>query len=251
MTVVCAVGCSTTVVCAAGCSTIVVCAGGCSTITVCSFVVFRLPCVCALLRSRWMASSTSFCCARNASPNRWVKSSFSFIISSTWGKFTSDLTLGSQVCCSRAVVRASPFRVLFALSHRAASTTSRGYVDAIRICDTSESGYSAMGATNCSISSGLNVVPLLWASRRKGHGHTMSTARSQTKSCLEIFFIGLPFHLTRQPSTLHAGLLIVQRPAGIASSPPMNGAAPADDTCGAELLHGELTLAYHCYPSVP
>src|SRR5262249_54449945 len=122
-------------------------------------------------------------------------SSFSLIAARTWGKFTSDFTLGSQLCASRALVSASPFRVLLALAQRSACTTSRGYVDAIRICDTSESGYSAMGATNCSISSGLNVVQLLWALRRKGHGHTMSTARSQTRSCLGIFFIGRPFHL--------------------------------------------------------
>jgi hypothetical protein len=35
------------------------------------------------------------------------------------------------------------------------------------------------------------------------------------------------------------------------SSPPMNGTDPADDAYGAELLHGELDLAHHCYPSVP
>jgi len=39
--------------------------------------------------------------------------------------------------------------------------------------------------------------------------------------------------------------------AGIALRPPVHGAAPADDTYGAELLHGELDLAHHCYPSVP
>jgi len=31
----------------------------------------------------------------------------------------------------------------------------------------------------------------------------------------------------------------------------MNGVAPADDTYGAALLHGELDLAPHWYPSVP
>src|SRR5262249_42012732 len=93
------------------------------------------------------------------------------------------------LCASRALVSASPFRVLFAFAHRAASTTSRGYVEAIRICDTNESGYSAMGATNCSISSGLNTVPVPWALRRIGHGSAASTARSQTKSCLNTLFI--------------------------------------------------------------
>ncbi len=41
-----------------------------------------------------------------------------------------------------------------------------------------------MGATSCSISSGLNTVPVPWASRRTGHGSDTSTARIQTKSCL-------------------------------------------------------------------
>jgi hypothetical protein len=87
-----------------------------------------------------MAFMTSFCCARNASPSFRVTSSFSLIAASIWGKFTSDFTLGSQLCASRALVRASPCRVLLALAHRSACTTSRGYVDAIRICDTNESG---------------------------------------------------------------------------------------------------------------
>jgi hypothetical protein len=52
-----------------------------------------------------------------------------------------------------------------------------------------------MGATNCSISSGLNVVPLLWAARRKGHSQTISMVRSQTRSCVGICFMEMPFHL--------------------------------------------------------
>jgi hypothetical protein len=35
------------------------------------------------------------------------------------------------------------------------------------------------------------------------------------------------------------------------SSPLVNGTDPADDAYGAELLHGELDLAHHYYPSVP
>src|SRR5262249_15227462 len=126
-------------------------------------------------------------------------------------KFTSDFTLGSQVWASRALVSASPCRLLFALAHRAACTTSRGYVDAMRVCATNESGYSAIGATNCSISSGLNVLPLLWAARRTGHGQPRRTVSSQTRSCVGMCFIGLPFHLL--DNCIHAAPIIVASPA--------------------------------------
>src|SRR5687767_64247 len=51
-----------------------------------------------------------------------------------------------------------------------------------------------MGATNCSISSGLNTAAGSWASRRKGDGQTRSMARSQTRSCWKLWFIVIPLH---------------------------------------------------------
>src|SRR5215831_13827766 len=158
-----------------------------------------------------MASRTSFCCARNASPSFWVKSSFSLIAARTSGKFTRDFTLGSQFWASRAVVSASPFKVLFALAQRSACTTSRGYVDAIRICEINSSGYNAMGATNCSISPGWNTVPVPWAPvpwalRRTGHGQTRSTARSQTRNVLQLCFMRMPPHLLDSSPAAHATL---------------------------------------------
>ena len=65
----------------------------------------------------------------------------------TCGKATSDFTLGSQLCCSTAFTALSPLRPGLARDQRAAWTTSIGYVDAIRICDSSESGYNATGAS--------------------------------------------------------------------------------------------------------
>ena len=65
-----------------------------------------------------------------------------FIIASTWGNGTSDFTDGSHVTARSALSSASPLRALFAGSstHRAASTTCSGLVDAIRICVSNWSG---------------------------------------------------------------------------------------------------------------
>ncbi len=52
---------------------------------------------------------------------------------------------------------------------------------------------------------------------------TMSTARSQTRSCLVICFIGLPFRFS------DCAEASIRYP----SSPLVNGADPADDTYGA------------------
>ena len=73
-------------------------AGAGSTITFCCSLLFRLPDSCAFARRRCTASSTSFCCARKASPSFCVQSSLSFIGSRTCGKATSDFTLTSQGC---------------------------------------------------------------------------------------------------------------------------------------------------------
>src|SRR6267142_1312410 len=78
-----------------------------------------------------MASFVSFCCARKASPSFCIHSSWLSINSRTWGKLTRALTLSSHWI------------------------TSSGYVDAMKICARSGSGYCTMGATICSSSSGL------------------------------------------------------------------------------------------------
>jgi hypothetical protein len=63
--------------------------------------------------------------------------------------------LGSQDCWPTAWPKASPFKSGCASIHRSVSTTCSGNVDAARICATSESGYSAIGATNCCNCSGV------------------------------------------------------------------------------------------------
>jgi hypothetical protein len=65
-----------------------------------------------------------------------------------------------------------------------------------------------------------------------------------------IFFIGLPFHFSTTDYTPRRFSDFAEASIRYLSSPP-EGAAPADDTYGAELLYGELDLAHHCYPSVP
>ena len=72
-------------------------------------------------RSACAVSSTSFCCARNASPSFCVQSSFSFIIVSTCGNTASDFTLGSHVCCCRASSSALSLRPGLAFTQRSAS----------------------------------------------------------------------------------------------------------------------------------
>ena len=96
------------------------------TVTVCSLVVWSLPLSRALVRSRWIASMTSACCASMASPSFCVQSSCSAIIASTFGTWTSDFTLSSQLCLASAPVSASPFTFLLALAQRSACTTSSG-----------------------------------------------------------------------------------------------------------------------------
>ena len=129
-----------------------------STITFCSRVVSRLPAALAFMRRLWIVAMTAFCCARKASPSFCVQSSFSLIMVSTCGKLTRDLTLASHGCCSNALVSASPLRSLFCFTKRSACTTSSGYVEAMRICETSESGYSAIGARSWSSSSWPNAA---------------------------------------------------------------------------------------------
>src|ERR1039457_1841947 len=83
---------------------------------------------------------------------------FSSILPRTDGNAASALTLGSQGCWSTACPKASPFKSGFACTHLSAWTTCSGNVDAARICATSESGYSAIGATNCCNCSGACCV---------------------------------------------------------------------------------------------
>src|SRR5271165_3896459 len=73
----------------------------------------------------------------------------------TDGNAVSALTLGSQGCWSTVWPKASPFKSGCACTHRSASTTCSGKVDAARIWATRESGYSAIGATNCCNCSGV------------------------------------------------------------------------------------------------
>jgi hypothetical protein len=54
---------------------------------------------------------------------------------------------------------------------------------------------------------------------------------SQTKSCLGIFFIGLPFHLL--DNRVHSASCL-RRQNQYLSLPPVNGAAPEDDAYGAD-----------------
>src|SRR5262245_27688968 len=140
----------------------------------------RFPAWSALPRSRWIASISSFCWPRNASPSFCVQSSFSLIIEMTWGKPTSALTLSSHVCCLSASSSGAPVRVLLALAKRAASTISSGYVEPIRICATSGSGYRAMGAAIWSSSSGLKGAgpcPAAGACAPSGVGARRASAR--------------------------------------------------------------------------
>ena len=62
----------------------------------------------------------------------------------TYGNAARTLTLGSQGCWSTALPKSAPFKSGCACTHRSASTTCSGKVDAARICATSESGYSAI-----------------------------------------------------------------------------------------------------------
>ena len=108
--------------------------------TVISCDDFRFPASFALARSFSTESIRRLESAMNASPSLVVMSSFSLIIERMSGKFTSDLTLASQVFCSSSAVSAASLRSLFALAQRSASTISSGYVDAMNIWESSESG---------------------------------------------------------------------------------------------------------------
>ena len=81
--------------------------------TFCCSVDSSLPLSLAFARSRWTASMTSLCCARNASPRSAVHWMFSDSIFSASGIETRAWTLGSQYCCSAALVSSSPLRFVF------------------------------------------------------------------------------------------------------------------------------------------
>src|SRR6516165_6907946 len=83
---------------------------------------------------------------------------FLSMLPSTEGNAVSAFTLGSQFIWSTACPRASPLTSGCCSTQRSASTTCSGNVDAERICATSESGYSAMGATICCNCSGVFVA---------------------------------------------------------------------------------------------
>src|SRR4051812_45660634 len=122
-----------------------------SLVTICSEVVLRLPACCARLRICCTASSTASCPLTYASPSADAQERFLSRFARTDGNCVSALTLGSHDCWSTACARACPVRPEFCSIQRSASTISVGYVHAARICATSASGYSAMGATSWSI----------------------------------------------------------------------------------------------------
>src|SRR5262245_31157709 len=77
----------------------------CLLVTVCCFVEVNLLLASAFVRSRWMASMTSGCWARTASPSFIVQSSFLLIIERTSGVATNDFTLSSQTALEFLVLR--------------------------------------------------------------------------------------------------------------------------------------------------
>ena len=129
-----------------------------TTCTVCWAVDCRWPAAWARARSRCTALIKSACCDRKASPSCCVQSSRSFIICNTSGNAASDWTLGSQgeFCMASDSCWSDIWRGCVA-RQRWASTTSSGYVEAMSTCDSNESGYSAIGATNCSSWAGLRA----------------------------------------------------------------------------------------------
>ena len=68
----------------------------CFFVTFCSLVDVSLLLASAFARKRWIASITSGCWARTASPSFCVQSSFVLIIARTSGVATNDFTLSSQ-----------------------------------------------------------------------------------------------------------------------------------------------------------
>ena len=95
-------------------------------VTVCSDPEVRLPAAWARDRSTWTWSISASCCDRKTSPSREVQLRRSFIMSSTLGKATSDLTLGSQSWFCIAPSRSAPVTLGWSFCQRAASTTSSG-----------------------------------------------------------------------------------------------------------------------------
>jgi hypothetical protein len=66
----------------------------------------------ALARNRWIASITSGCWDRTASPSFSVQSSFSLIILRTSGVATNDLMLSSQSCLATARLQLIALEIL-------------------------------------------------------------------------------------------------------------------------------------------
>jgi hypothetical protein len=65
---------------------------------------------------------------------------FSAIISITEGKLVSAIRAGSKPCCCAASVNAVPLRLLFTASQLTTSKISWGFVEAVVICASRESG---------------------------------------------------------------------------------------------------------------
>ncbi len=126
-----------------------------------------------------MEPITSGCWLRKATPRACIHSTCSLIISSTVGKYISALTDGSHACASMAASAGlgSP------RTHCAATTTSSGYVAAGRICASSESGYSAMGArssSSCSSARSAGACGTIAITGGAGSGYVVYTCATES-----------------------------------------------------------------------
>ena len=78
-------------------------------------------------------------------------------MSTVRGNWTSDRTGGVKPAAAAASSNALPLTPSFCNSQLPASSTSCGFVDAIKTCDSTGSGYSAIGASSSSMASGVHV----------------------------------------------------------------------------------------------
>jgi len=101
---------------------------------------FQVPEASAFARSFWTVAMTSFCCDRKASPSFCVKSSFSLITLSTSGKVHQGLDTGVPRLGFKGLGQRISLEVLVLLCQRSACTISSGYVEAISIWVSRESG---------------------------------------------------------------------------------------------------------------
>ena len=118
----------------------------------------RLPTSFACLRRRCTASSTPAWSAMNASPSSVVQPSSRHIMSSVSGNCSSARTGGVKPIAAAASSIALPLRPWFSRIQLPASSTSCGFAEAISTCESTGSGYSAIGASRSSSASALQDV---------------------------------------------------------------------------------------------